>query len=659
MQATRHPARASRAALRPLSETPSWIAGSALVLAAMLAAAPVLAQEEAQEGAQATPPDTVEAAGDETVIESHGYTNFGELKYGPDIEHLDYVNPDAPKGGEISQWAQGSFDSFNQYSRQGVAAALNTLPHERIMTSVADDAYGLYCYLCTTLEYPASRDWVIFNLRDDVTFADGTPMTAEDLKFSNQLFLEQGIAEYRAVVQNFLESVEVLDPYRIKFTFTDEAPRRDVIGFAGSTLAFSKAWFEETGARIDESQREPFLGTGPYELKDFDINRRIIYGRNENFWGTDHPLNIGRNNFDTIRIEYFADSAAAFEGFKSGEYTFRVENSSKDWATGYDFPAIQKGWVVTEEIPDGTIAGAQAFIFNLDDPKWQDPRVREAIGMMFNFEWSNESLFYGLYERVESFWENSELEATGTPSEAERALLEPLVEEGLLPETILTEEARRAPVLDAAANTPDRRTYRRAGQLLEEAGWTIGDNGLRQKDGEVLELVFLQFSPQFDRVVNPIIENLARLGVRGVLERVDTSQYVERTRSGDFDLVNHTFSMGFEPGVGLEQWYASKTAEDSSRNLMRLRNPAVDRLVAEVIAAQSLEDLTTATHALDRVLRAEMFWVPQWYKDVHTVAYFDQYRHPEPMPPFALGELDFWWYDAEAAEELRAAGALR
>ena len=639
MRPTRHPA---RAAIRPMGAPHHRIAGAALALGALVLALPAGAQESG-----------------ETIITSHGYTNVGELKYGPDMEHLDYVNPDAPKGGEISEWTMGTFDSFNSYSREGVAAALNALPYERIMTSVADDPYGLYCYLCTTLEYPESRDWVIFNLRDDVTFADGTPMTAEDLKFTNELFLEQGITEYRNVVDGFLDSVEVLGPHRIKFTFAEEAPRRDVIGFAGGTIAFSKDWFEKTGARIDESRKEPFLGTGAYELKDFDINRRVVYGRNENFWGADHPLNIGRNNFDSIRIEYFADSAAAFEGFKSGEYTFRIENSSKDWATGYDFPAIQKGWVVTEEIPDGTIPGAQAFVFNLDDPTWQDARVREAIGLMFNFEWSNESLFYGLYERVESFWENSDLEATGTPSEAERAILAPLVEEGLLDESILTDEARRAPVLDAASNTPDRRTYREAGRLLDEAGWTVGDDGLRRKDGEVLEVVFLQRSPQFDRVVNPFIENLSRLGVRGVLERVDTSQYVERLRSGDFDLVNHTFSMGFEPGVGLEQWYASKTADDSSRNLMRLRSEAVDRLVKAVIDADTLEELTTATHALDRVLRAEMIWVPQWYKDVHTVAYYDQYRHPENMPPLALGEMDFWWYDAEAAEELRAEGALR
>ncbi|EYD72596.1 extracellular solute-binding protein [Limimaricola hongkongensis] len=624
-----------------MGEARLWITGSALALGALLLAPPATAQEA------------------EATTTSHGFANFGELKYPADFAHLDYVNPDAPKGGEISQWAMGTFDSFNSFARQGVSAALNTLPLESIMTSTADDPYGLYCYLCSTITYPESLDWLILDLRDDVTFSDGTPMTAEDVKFSAELFLEQGITEYRTRVGSLIDEIEVLGPHEVKFSFAPEAPRRDVVGLAGGTVVFSKAWFEETGARLDESRDAPFMGTGPYLLESADINRRVVYGRNENFWGADIPFNVGRNNFDTIRIEYFADSAAAFEGFKSGEYTFRAENSSKDWATGYDFPAAQKGWVVTEEIPDGNIGTGQAFVFNLDDPTWQDPRVREAIGLMFNFEWSNESLFYGLYERVESFWENSDLEAVGTPSEAERDLLAPLVEEGLLPESILTDEARRAPVLDAGANGPDRATYRRAGKLLEEAGWSVGDDGLRRKDGAVLELVFLQRSPQFDRIVNPFIENLARLGVRGVLERVDTSQYVERTRSGDFDLVNHSFTMGFEPGGELEQWFASKTADDSSRNLMRLRSTAVDRLIQEVLDAGALDELTTATHALDRVLRAEMIWVPQWYKDVHTVAYYDQFRHPDPIPPFARGELDFWWYDAEAAQDLRAAGALR
>lgn len=593
------------------------------------------------------------------VTVTHRYSNFDDTKYPADFAHLDYVNPDAPKGGEISQWAQGTFDSFNLSTRKGTPAALATIGHESILVGTADDAYGAYCYLCTTMEYPESRDWVIFNLRDDVKFSDGTGMTAEDLAFTFNLYLEQGITEYREVYSQFVKDVEVLDPYKIKFSFTQDAPRRDVVTWVGGTSAFSKAWFEANDARLDESTDAPFMGTGPYLLDSVDIGRQIIYRKDPNWWGTDQPINVGRNNFETIRVEYFADSSAAFEGFKSGAYKFRVENSSKEWATGYNFPALNKGWVKKEEIADGSIGSAQAFVFNLDKPKWQDPRVREAIGLMFNFEWSNESLFYGLYARVNSFWQNSDLEAKGTPPEGEIAILQPLVEQGLLPASILTSDAVMAPISSTTQRPLDRTNLRRASALLDDAGWIAGEDGVRRKDGQTLDAVFLQYSPQFDRIVNPMIENLTRLGVDAKLDRVDTSQYIERRRSGDFDLVNHTMTQGFEPGQQLRQWFGSEAADDSSRNIMRLRSEAVDKVIDAVVAAEGLEDIQTASRALDRVLRAEGFWIPQWFKGAHTVAYFDQYRYPENMPPFALGELDFWWYDADAAAALKDAGAFQ
>ena len=595
---------------------------------------------------------------DEEVIVAHGVSNFGELKYPEGFAHLGYVNPDAPKGGEISEWASGNFDSFNNYTRKGVSAALTELMYENILVATADDPYGLYCYLCETLEYPESRDWVIFNLRDDVTFWDGTGMTAEDIKFTFELFMEQGITEYVNVVGGYVENVEVLGEYRIRFDFAEDAPRRDVIGIAGGTNAFSKAWFEETGARLDESTLDPFMATGPYRVDSFDVGRQIIYAYNPDFWGADHPLNIGQNNFERIRVEYYADSSAAFEAFKAGEYTFRIENSSRDWATGYNFPAINNGAVVRAELPDGSIGSGQSFVFNLRDPKWQDPDVREAVRIMFNFEWSNETLFYGLYDRVNSFWENSPLEATGTPSEDEVALLQPLVDEGLLDAAILTDEAVMAPVNEASDNLPGRRARRAAANLLEQAGWIAGPDGMRSKDGQPLTLTILSYSPTFDRIINPYVQNLRSVGIDAEMERVDISQYVDRRRSSDYDLVNHTFSMGFEPGIGLRQWYASETADDSSRNLMGLKDEAVDRLLDVVIDAETVEELTTATHALDRVLRAKGFWVPQWFKDVYTVAYYDMYRHPEELPPLALGYLSFWWYDEEAGDALRESGAV-
>ncbi len=594
----------------------------------------------------------------ENITISHGYSNFGDVKYPADFKHLDYVNPDAPKGGEISQWSQGTFDSFNPATRKGTVAALSTIGYESIMTGTADDPYGSYCYLCTSLEYPESRDWVIFNLRDDVTFSDGRPMTAEDLKFTHDLYIEQGISEYRTAISEFYEGVEVLGPYKIKFTFSDTAPRRSVIGQAGSTQAYSKSWFEETNTRLDEASDAPFLGTGPYQLSEFDIGRSVVYRIDPNWWGQGLPINVGRNNFDAIRIEYFADSAAAFEGFKSGVYTFRQENSSKQWATGYDFPAVENGWVNVAELPNGNIGSAQSFVFNLDRATWQDPRVREAVGLMFNFEWSNESLFYGLYARVNSFWQNTDLQAQGTPTAEEIAILQPLVDQGLFDSSILVDEVTTAP--ESSADRPlDRGNLRKASALLDDAGWIAGDDGLRRKDGEVLSASFLQYSPQFDRIVNPVVENLKRLGVDAKLDRVDVSQYVERRRSGDFDLVNHTLTQGFEPGIGLQQWFGSKTADDSSRNLMRLRSDGIDALIDIIAEVETLDEIKHTSRAMDRALRAERFWIPQWFKDTYTVAYYEQYDYPENLPPFALGEIDFWWYNAEAGEALKAAGAFQ
>lgn len=597
------------------------------------------------------------AAQDVTV--SYGFSNFGALKYPADFAHLDYVNPDAPKGGEISIWAQGTFDSFNQYARDGVPAALNTIGDESILTATADDPYGLYCFMCTTLEYPANLSFVTFNLRQDVKFADGTPMTAEDVAYSFDLFQTQGIAEYRAVVEGFIENVEVEGPYRITFRFKPEAPVRDRVGFAGGTPVFSKAWFEKTGTRLDKATKSPFMATGAYVLESFDYNRQIVYRRNPDYWGEGLPFNKGRNNFDRVRVEYFADSTAAFEGFKRGVYTFRTETSSQDWAVSYNFDAVTKGWVKREEIADGNVGDRLSWVFNLDRPKWQDARTRKAIELMFNFEWSNKALFYDLYQRPVSYWSNTDLAATGTPTEGEIALLSPLVEEGLFPPSILTDEAVVAAPHDAATNQPGRRILREASRLLDEAGWAVGADGVRRNAaGEALTLTIIQFDPLYDRVVNPFIENLKALGVQGTLQRIDSAQYVERRRAGDFDLTNQRFNMSFEPSVGLEQWYASKTADNSSRNLMRLRNPGIDRLITQVIATTTLDEMKTGVRALDRALRSVGFDIPLWYNPETWVAYYDFYRHPETLPPLATGELDFWWYDAEAADKLRAAGAF-
>jgi microcin C transport system substrate-binding protein len=596
----------------------------------------------------------------ETVITSHGISTFGDLKYPADFTHLDYVNPDAPKGGEISEWAQGGFDSMNPYSVKGRGAALSTIMHESILTGTADEIGAAYCLLCSTMEYPEDRSWVIFNLRPEVTFSDGTPMTAEDVLFSYETFKAKGLTDFRTVLAQQVAAVEVLDPHRIKFSFKPDFPKRDLPAEMGGLPVLSKKQYTEAGLDMEESTLTPYIGTGPYVFDRMETGRTVIYRRNPDYWGRDLPINKGRNNFDSIRIEYFADANAAFEAFKAGSYTFRNENSSKGWATSYDFPAVTAGHVIKAELPNGSKANGQAFIFNLRREKFQDPRVREALGLMFNFEWSNATLFYDLYARIHSVWENSYLAATGVPTPEEAAILQPLVDEGLLPATILTEPAVMAP--SSGDRQLDRGNLRKASALLDAAGWAVGSDGMRRNaKGETLRVEFLNDSQQFDRIINPYVENLRALGVDALMTRVDDAQMESRTRNPDydFDVISDNARSGYISGSELKQYYGSETADVSVFNKAGLKSPAVDRLIDVVLAADSNDKLTIATKTLDRVLRAERFWVPQWFKDTHTVAYFDMFKHPETLPPYGLGELDFWWYNAEKAAALKSAGALR
>ncbi|NEX46026.1 ABC transporter substrate-binding protein [Rhodobacter sp. ETT8] len=600
------------------------------------------------------------ALAQETVITSHGISTFGELQLPADFLHLPYVNPDAPKGGEISIWAFGGFDSMNPYSVKGRAAGLSSAPYESILVGTADEIGAAYCLLCTTLEYPEDRSWVIFNLRPEVTFADGSPLTAEDVLFSYETFLAKGLTDFRTVLATQVESVEVLDPHRIKFSFKEGFPFRDLPADMGGLPVISKAHYEANNLDLEESSMTPMLGSGPYMPGRVDVGKSVTWVRNPDYWGKDLPMNKGRANFDSIRIEYYADYDAAFEGFKAGNYTFRNEASSIKWATGFDFPEVANGHIIKTELPNGAKASGQAFLFNMRREKFQDPRVREAIGLMFNFEWSNATLFYDLYARVHSVWENSWLEATGTPGPGELALLQPLVDEGLLPASILTDEAVMAPA--SGDRQLDRNNLRRASALLDEAGWTVGSDGMRRNAaGQVLSVEMLNDSPTFDRVMNPYVENLKALGIDARMTRVDNAQMESRTRppSYDFDMITGNARSGYISGSELKQFYGSETADVSAFNVMGLKSPAVDRLIETVMASASLDDLTVATQALDRVLRAERFWVPQWYKNTHTIAYYNMYEHPETLPPYALGELDFWWYNAEKAEALRAARVLR
>ena len=598
---------------------------------------------------------TLAAPANADVITSHGISTFGELKYEAGFPHLDYVNPDAPKGGEISVWGFGSFDSMHPYTTKGRSGQLSSIFFESLLEGTADEPDSVYGLVAESLEYPEDRSHVIFNMRPEARFSDGSPLTADDVVFSYEILRDKGLPSFRAVIQKQVESAEALGPHRVKFNFKEGEPTRDLPQTVGGLPIFSKAYYEASGADFEASTLTPGIGSGPYVLDSLEVGQQIVYRRNPDYWGKDLPINKGRHNFDRIRIEYFADYNSAFEGFKAGTYTYRTEASSKIWATGYDFPAIQNGWAKKDTPPDGTLASGQSFVFNLRRDKFQDKRVRQAIGMMFNFEWSNKTLFYGIYERIDSFWENSYLKAEGAPTEGELAFLRPLADK--LPEGVLD-----GPVVMAPASSErqlDRKNLRRASAMLDEAGWPVGDDGMRHNAaGETLQVEILNDSQAFDRVINPYIENLRALGVDAVHTRIDNAQMTERERSFNFDMVVGNFRTALTPGSELEQYFGSESAEFSIFNLAGFGSEAVDSLIDSVTAAEDRTTLDDATRALDRVLRAEVFWVPQWFKNTHTVAYYDMYRYPENLPPYALGTLDFWWFDQAAHDKLKAAGAF-
>ncbi len=641
----------SRVAYRtaqPMEILNRWFVAGAAAVALMLAAGSVRAAEDG-------------------IIRSHGYSYFGDLTYPADYPYFDYVNPDAPKGGEISLWAPGTFDSLNPYSRKGRGGRYSWIMYESLLGdaptggSAPADVYGeSYGLLAERLEYDEDKTWVIFYMRPEARFSDGTPVTAQDVVFSHNLLLEQGLPSYAQAVKKRVLSAEALDDYTVKFTFAEGISRRSLIDQVGGVPVWSKKWFEETGARLDEPRLDTSPGSGPYMVESYDVNRRIVYKRNPDYWGRDLPINRGRHNFDRIRIEYFADDSAAFEAFKAGEYTFRAEGNSKQWATGYDFPGVEKGWVKKEELPDGTPPTPSGIIFNLGREVLKDRRVREAISLGYNFEWTNESLQFGLFKQRHSFVQGAPHEAMGLPEGKERALLESLGD--LVPEEILNE-----PAVMAHTSSPrrevDRRNLRKASQLLDAAGWIVGDDGMRRNDrGETLKLVFpypSSSSATLGAFIEVFVQNLQRMGIDAVQEKVDPAQYTLRERERDYDLVFDSYVAFLDTGTGLFQRYGSAEAAFSLFNPAGLASPLVDKIIEVSLQTETREDRDVALMALDRVLRWERFMIPVWYNDSSWVAYYDQYEYPDPLPRYSVGTLDFWWFNAEKAARLKAEGALR
>ena len=590
------------------------------------------------------------------AIISHGISTFGDLKYEKDFKHLSYVNPNAPKGGEISFWAFGSFDSMHPYTRKGRAGAYSSIFFESLLEGTSDEIDSAYGLVAKEIQYPEDRSWVIFTLRDLVKFSDGSPLTAKDVLFSFNLLKEKGLPSFRAVLEKDVKKAELISDAKIKFIFNDDVPKRDLINTVGGLPIFSQKYFVDNNVDFEASSLTPAVGSGPYILEKVDVGKQIIYKKNPAYWGNDLSINKGRYNFDTFRVEYFADYNSAFEGFKAGTYTFRNEASSKIWATGYDFPALEKNWIKKTTLPDGNLSSGQSFVINLRREKFYDIRVRKAIGLMFNFEWSNSTLFYGLYERINSFWDNSDLKAVGIPDNEELEILNK--HKALLDVNTFGQEVYTFP--KSSSKQLDRKNLRQASKLLDEAGWKVGDDGLRRNtEGKTLDVEILNDSQAFDRIINPYVENLKKLGINAANIKIDNAQMTDRRRKFDFDILVGFLSTQLTPGSELEQYFGSESADFSIFNLTGIKDRGVDAIIKEVRAAKSREELGFAIRALDRVLRNKVIWVPQWFKNKHTIAYYDMYEHPKTLPPYDIGVLDTWWINSDKYNNLKEQGALK
>ncbi|HWM30233.1 MAG TPA: extracellular solute-binding protein [Methyloceanibacter sp.] len=577
----------------------------------------------------------------------HGLSAFGDLAYPADFEHFAYADPDAPKGGTFSLVGWGgvtTFNSLNNYILKGDAAQGLELLFDSLMTRAADEPDALYNLVAESTEVADDGMSVTFYLRPEAKFSDGTPLTAEDVAFSFDTLKEKGHPIYHQMLQDVV-SAETLDPATVRYTFKGELVRDLPLIVAGLPI-FSKAYY--TKKPFDQTTLEAPLGSGPYLVDRMAQGRTIVYRRNPDYWAKDLPANRGRWNFDRIRYEYFRDRTAGMEAFKAGFYDFREEFTSKVWATEYDFPAIRDGRVKKEVLLDETPSGTQGFFLNTRRDHLKDPRVRKALDLAFDFEWTNRNVFYGLYQRTESFFENSPMKAEGEPSEAEKALLGELG-------VPVAEETLGAVYLPPKSDGSgaDRKLLLEAGKLLDEAGWTI-KNGMRVNDkGEPFELEILTFEPSFERLTAPYVKNLKLLGIDARIRMVDPAQYQQRLKNFDFDVTTERYVMRNTPGVELRSYFGSDAAAiDGSLNLAGISDPAVDALIERILAAKSRDELETAARALDRVLRNGHYWVPHWYKASHHVAHWDKYARPETKPRFDRGILDTWWYDEAKAATL-------
>lgn len=578
----------------------------------------------------------------------HGIAMHGDLKYGPDFRHFEYVDPEAPKGGVVRVAAIGTFDSFHPFIVKGSPAAGIGRIYETLMTAAADEPFSEYGLLAESITVPPDRSWVAFRLRAEARWHDGRPVTADDVIWTFETLVAKAVPFYRGYYRD-VEKVEKLDPRTVRFTF-GSGGNRELPLILGQLVVLPKHYWAERD--FTRTTLEPPLGSGPYRIGAFEPGRYVEYRRVEDYWGRELPVNAGRNNFDRVRHDYYRDGTVAVEAFKAGEYDFRAENSSKNWATAYDFPALKQGLVRKEEVPHDRSTGMQGFAFNSRRPLFQDRRVRQALAYAFDFEWSNRTLFYGQYRRTRSYFANSELAAAGLPGPAELAVLEPYRDR--LPEEVFT-RVYEPPANDGSGRI--RASLRQGSKLLREAGWSV-DKTTRKlvhtATGRTMEFEILLVSPLFERIVLPFKKNLARLGITVSVRTVDSAQYRRRLDDFDFDVIIGTWGQSLSPGNEQRDFWGSDFADrPGSRNLMGIKDPVVDALVEGVIHAPDRESLVDRVRALDRVLQWGHWVIPQWHIPYDRLVYWDRFGRPETTPTQGV-QFDAWWIDPGKADALEA-----
>lgn len=597
------------------------------------------------------------AAAEETSAASHGMSSFGDLKYPADFAHFDYVNPDAPKGGLFSTIPSAraynqsffTFNSLNAFILKGEGAQGMDLTFASLMARAADEPDGMYGLVARTVQISPDRLSYRFTLRSEARFHDGSAITAQDVAFSINTLKEKGhpliVVQLRDMVR-----AEAVDDATVVVSFAPKRAR-DVPLYVAGLPIFSKAYY--ANRPFDESTLDAPLGSGPYKVGRYEVNRFIEYDRVKDWWAADLPVNRGSFNFDKVRYEFYRDRDVAFEGFTAKNYLFREEFTSRIWATRYDFPAVKDGRVKLETLPDETPSGGQGWFINTRREQFRDPRVREALINAFDFEWTNKNVMYGAYARTVSPFQNSDMVAEGDPSPEELKLLEPF--RGQVPDEVFG-KPYVPPVSDGSGL--DRGLLRKAQQLLQDAGLPIKDGKRMLPNGEPFTIEFLLDEPSFQPHHATFMKNLGQLGIDAQIRLIDAVQYRARVEGFDFDITVNRMNFSPTPGDSLRPYFTSQAAATKgSYNLAGVANPAIDALVEKAIAAETRQELNAACRALDRVFRAGRYWIPQWYRTTHPIAYWDQFGHPPKPPKYAqgVGALENWWYVADKAAKLEQA----